>query len=314
MSSDSPDIPPPPDYAKTYQQGIDVYLKNYANLLFKEQEARSQYDPERIRQQQELQAEFGPIQVQQQLDALKQFDPQGFAVRDQLSGRIQSDLASGYELPEDYARELEQSTRGAQTARGNTFGTGPATAEAAVKGRAALELYQQRLNNAGNFLSGPTPAQQSLAIQGVQPDRSMAYVTPSAGTSGTNFALNNYSNLLAQQQLVGSQRNPWVSAAAGAATGYATGGWGGAVAGGVGGYYSDSRLKENIQHICKSALGFPMVIFNFKGRKEKFVGTLAEDVQAIRPDAVSEENGFLKVDYDKTDVPFYELKGSLCLG
>lgn len=314
MSSGDNDVPAPPDYAKLYQSGIDVFLKNYLNLLDKEGEARDIYDPQRIAHQQALQEEFGPIQVQQQLDALKQFDPQSFAVRDELSKRVLGDLESGYDLGDEYSREIEQSIRGAQTARGNAYGEGPASAEASVKGRAALEMYQQRLSNAGNFLAGPTPTQQSLAIQGVQPDRGMSYVTPTAGTQGVNFGLSNYQNLLAQQQLVGQQKGGWTDAALGAASGYATGGWTGAVLGGAAGYYSDSRLKENIRHICKTALGFPMVCFNFKGRKEQFIGTLAEDVQAIRPDAVTEENGFLKVDYSKLDVPFYELKGSPCLG
>lgn len=316
MSSGSPDVPAPPDYAKTFQQGIDVFLANYQNLLEKEREAREQYDPERIAHQQRLQEEFGPTQVQQQLDALRLFDPQSFAVRDALAGRIQGDLDLGYDLGDEYSREIEQSVRGAQSARGNIYGAGPASAEAAVKGRAALELYQQRLNNAGNFLSGPTPTQQSLALSGVQPDRGMSYVNPAAGASGVNFGLSNYQNLLAQQQLVGSQRNPWASAAGGAATGASAGAvagpWGaviGGLVGGAAGYYSDSRLKENIRHICKTALGFPMVCFNFKGREETFIGTLAEDVKAIRPDAVSEDaSGFLVVNYGLIDVPFVQLR------
>lgn len=314
MSSDKEKIPDAPDYAATYQSGIDVFLANYMNLLEKEREARAQFDPERIAQQQQLQEQFGPIQTEQQLDTLRQFDPQSFAVRDELSKRVLGDLEAGYDLPEEYAREIEQGIRGAQTARGNIYGTGPASAEGALKGRAALERYQMAINNAGNFLQGPTPTQQSLALTAVQPDRGMSYVTPGAGTAGTNFALNNFQNLLARQQLVNSQPNPWASAAGGAATGAAAGSvagpWGavvGGLVGGAAGYYSDSRLKENIRHICKTALGFPMVCFNFKGRKEIFVGTLAEDVKAIRPDAVTEENGFLKVDYTKLDVPFYQL-------
>lgn len=352
--SSTPSTPAPPDFAKTYQEGINVFLKNLPQMLDTEINTRWQQDPERIREQQELQSLYGPTQVQQQKDALEQFDPYSAWIRrdlanhvgeglfagdsanpvyGELQSRVLGDLQSGYKLPDDYARELEQSTRGAQAARGNIYGTGPALAESSVKGKAALDLYQQHIQNAagfmgikspgqlatenaGNFLSGPTPEQQALAIQAVQPDRSMSYVNPSAGTQGASYGLQNYQNLLAQQQLVGNQRNPWASAATGAAsgalTGAALGPWGalaGGVIGGAAGYFSDSRLKENIRLICKTAAGFPMVVFNYKGCKETMVGTLAEEVQKTRPDAVGERDGFLTVCYEKLDLPFYELKG-----
>jgi Chaperone of endosialidase len=316
-SSNTP--PAAPDYGKTFQEGIDVYLKNLPRLLDTETQTRDTIDPLRIAQQQALQQQFGPTQVQQQLDALHQFDPDSQAVRGSLSKSIQSDLSAGYNLPPEYARQLEQNARGAQTARGNAYGSGPAIAETMLKGRAALDLYQQHLQNAGNFLSSPTPEQQALAIQGVQPDRSMAYASPAAGTAGANFGLSNYQNLLAQSQLSGGG-NPWGSAGSGAIQGAALGtqispGWGTLIGGAAGaalGYFgnsSDSRLKENIRHICKSAAGFPMVIFNYKGRKETYVGTLAEDVKKVLPEAVGERDGYLTVDYDQIDIPFYELKG-----
>lgn len=321
MSSGSSSTPAAPDYAKLYQQGIDVYLKNLPRLLDTETSTRDTIDPLRIQQQQGLQDQFGPTQVRQQLDSLKQFDPQSFAVRDELSKHVLGDLQQGTNLDPAYARQLEQSVRGAQTARGNAYGNAPASVEASVKGKAALDMYQQRINNAGNFLSGPTPEQQSLAIQGVQPDRSMAFASPSAGTQGANFGLQNYQNLLAQNQLSGGNRNPWQSAGAGvvsgAAAGSAFGPYGtiiGGVAGGALGYFSDSRLKENVRHICKSAMGLPMILFNYKGRNETFIGTLAEDVRELKPEAVGERDGFLTVDYSQLDIPLHELKGSLCLG
>jgi hypothetical protein len=311
MSEDKDKIPAPPDYAKSYQSGIDVFLANYMNLLEKEREAREQFDPERIRQQQALQGEFGPVQVQQQLDALKQFDPQSFAVRDELSKRVLGDLESGFDLPDEYEREIEQNIRGAQTARGNIYGNAPAAAESSVKGRAALELYQQRLNNAGSFLSGPTPAQQSLAIQAVQPDRSMAYVTPTAGSQGVNFGLQNYQNLLAQRQLVGSQGNPWASAAGGAASGAAAGSafgpWGavvGGVIGGASGYYSSQLVKRDIREVGTSLSGIRIVEFRYKRGRDLYRGVIAEEIQQSNPDAVFMRDGVLVVNYGLLDVPF----------
>lgn len=330
MSSGGGDVPNPPDYAKLYQQGLDVYLRNLPRVTDTETQYREAIDPLRIAEQQALQDQYGPNQIRQQREALDQFDPNYLNTRELLRTNVTNDLLRGTQLDPDYARQLEQGVRGAQTARGNVYGTAPAAAEASVKGKAALDLYQQRLTNVGNFLAGPTPEQQALAIQAVQPDRGMAYASPAAGTQGANFGLSNYQNLLAQQQLVGGQRNPWASALGGAASGAASGAIAGSIipglgtvaggvigglAGGVGGYLgSDSRLKEDVRFICKSAMGLPMVVFNYKGRKERFVGTLAEDVQKILPDAVRERDGFLTVNYSRLDIPLYELGGPLCLG
>jgi hypothetical protein len=157
--------------------------------------------------------------------------------------------------------------------------------------------------------------QQLLAVQGVQPDRSMAYVNPGAGTAGANFGLSNYQNLLAGQQLQ-QNNNPWTQAAGGAATGAAAGSalgpWGavvGGLVGGAAGYYSDTRLKEDVHEIAKTKSGIPLIRFRFIGSKIMRIGVRAQDVQKIRPDAVKEDSGYLKVDYGKIDAPYFELGG-----
>lgn len=322
MGDSSSNVPAAPDYAKLYQAGIDVFLKNQPQLLDAEQQTRHDFDPQRIAAQQALQAQFGSTQYQQQLDALKQLDPQSAAVRADLGKRVQDDLALGSSLSPEYSRELEQSVRGAQAARGNVLGSGPAAIESLVKGKAGQDLYQQRLTNAGSFLSGPTPEQQLLAVQGVSPDRSMAYVNPGAGTAGVNFGSQNYANMLAQYQLSsGPQSNPWLRAATGAASGAvagyaggAGGGWGalgGAAAGGAGAYFSDINLKHDIREIATTKSGIPLIRFKFIGSNIMRIGARAQDVQKVRPDAVIlDKTGYLKVDYGKlADVPYFELGG-----
>lgn len=74
-------------------------------------------------------------------------------------------------------------------------------------------------------------------------------------------------------------------------------GIGGAAAG-----LSDRNAKENIKYIGKSNSGIPIVEFNYKGMKERYVGVIAQDLEKIVPDAVIEENGIKKVDYSKIDV------------
>ena len=126
---------------------------------------------------------------------------------------------------------------------------------------------------------------QLLAVQSVQPDRSMAYASPSAGSAGVNFGLQNYQNQLAGQQLQ-QQNNPWASAlggaASGAAAGSAAGPWGaviGGVAGGALGYFgSDERLKEDVREIATTASQIPLIVFRYIGSKVLHVGARAQDV------------------------------------
>jgi Chaperone of endosialidase len=315
------DPPAAPDPAKLYQGGIDVFLKNLPRLLETEELYRTHYDPRSIERQQDLQERYGPKQYEQQLDALKQLDPQSFGIRQQLADRVSADLASGYELSPEYETELTSQIRGAQSARGNILGTGAAGAESAFKGKAALDMYQQRLQNAGAFLSGPTPQQQLLTVQGVSPDRSMAYASPSAGTAGVNAGLANYQNILAQHQLSGGGTNPWASAAGGAATGASAGAafgpWGaviGGLAGGAAGYFSDVKVKQRIRTVGETPSGIPLVEFEYRDDPEHktYRGVIAQDVLAFNPEAVTEdENGFLKVRYDLIDTPF---DAPVCLG
>lgn len=312
----TPNPPDQRDPVADYQRGIQIYLQNLPQLLAAEQGARNTYDPARIQQQQALQSQYGPTQYGQQLDALRQLDPESYAVRAQLGSQIRQDLASGYQLPEQYDTELTNQFRGAQAARGNSLGTGNAGAEAAFKGKAALDLYQQHLQNAGNFLQSPTPEQQIGFIQGVMPDRSSAYSNPNAGYQGINIGQQSYQNMLAQYQLAGGGRNPWAGAASGAASGALAGsqygGGYGALAGGIigaaGGYFCDSRLKENIQEVGTSQSGIPIIRFNYRGYDGEIEAARAEDVQKVFPDAVTtHSSGYLVVNFNKTDVEFRRL-------
>lgn len=238
------DTPKAPNQAKSYQAGIDVYLKNLPALLAAENSARATNDPQRIADQQKLQDQFGPNQYQQQLDALHQLDPASAVIRDQLAGSVSSDLASGYALPEGLKTQIENQIRGRQVLTGgggSVGGNAPISAEAAYGATAAQNLYQTHLDNAGSFLGLPTPEQQILAVQPVSADRTSSYVDPNAGFQGQQFALNNYQNLLAQTQASGGS-SAWTRALSGAATGAAAGsaagGWGaliGAGAGAIGG-------------------------------------------------------------------------------
>lgn len=312
MGSSPPKAAKAPNPNKLYSQGIKLQLQYLPQLLAAEASARSGYDPQRIQQQQALQDQYGPHQYQQQLDALHQLDPQGTAIREQLGKTVSDELALGGQLSPEMEQQLTSYIRGAETAHGNVLGAAPISAEGLFKGNAALQLFQQRQQNAGNFLNGPTPEQQLLTVQPVTPDRSSAYVNPNAGLQAQQFGLANYQNVLAQQQLSSGGRSPWASAAGGAASGALAGSsfgpYGaviGGVAGGAIGYFSDERLKENVVNLFKDRQGIGRSVFSYKGDPtgSRYFGAIAQDVLSKRPDAVGMSDGFLTVSSEFAPVP-----------
>jgi hypothetical protein len=63
---------------------------------------------------------------------------------------------------------------------------------------------------------------------------------------------------------------------------------------------SDAELKEDIKDTGLKIHGIPIRTFRFKGSKVRQVGTIAQEVEKVRPDAVKRlSNGRLLVDYTK---------------
>lgn len=279
--------PKAPDPAKTYAAGIQTYIKNLPKLLELEQSARNTYDPQRIEEALALEAKY---------------DPQRGEIRHAMGDSIESAVKSGYDLPPEFKRELEQDIRGAQAARGNVYGNAPASAEAVYKGKNAIDLYNRNLANAGTYLSQASPS---------QPDRSAAYTVGgmNAGPQGVAFGQQAYNNAL-------NQPNPWASAIGGAASGAAVGtaiypGVGTAVGGVVGGaigYFSDGRFKEDVQETGEHTRdGIPIVTFRYKGMAQRWRGVIAQVVQELRPDAVIVgPSGRLSVRYDMLGLDMVE--------
>ena len=91
----------------------------------------------------------------------------------------------------------------------------------------------------------------------------------------------------------------------GGARGGGGGGRGGGGGGGGGGRRSDVRLKHNIVLLGRldDGLGFYRYIYN--GGDKAYVGVMAQEVQAIMPDAVVRgPDGYLRVFYDKLGLKF----------
>ncbi|WP_204336992.1 tail fiber domain-containing protein [Rhizobium leguminosarum] len=74
------------------------------------------------------------------------------------------------------------------------------------------------------------------------------------------------------------------------------------------GGWSDRRLKIDIRRLGTSAEGIPVYAFRYIWGGPLFVGTMAQDLLAIRPEAVIETaSGYYMVDYDKLDIAMISL-------
>ena len=68
---------------------------------------------------------------------------------------------------------------------------------------------------------------------------------------------------------------------------------------GGGGFFSDERLKENIQRVGETDDGQPIYRYNYKGDKNTQIGLLAQDVEKHHPEAVGLAGGYKTVNYKK---------------
>ena len=240
--------PATPDPNKAYAEGIQTNIQYAPQLAAAEYALRGQYDGASVADTIDREREYGGTGLSLYQGLLNSVDPgasantaQTAAVRAQLGNQVGGDLALGTRLDPGVAREEEQAVRVGQAARGNTLGNAPISVEALNKGNAGERLYQQRLQNAGNFAQGDNSLQQLTGIASLvsgiaAPDRSFSYVNPASGAQGQNTALQFYQAALGSG--AGAGANPWTSSlstAAGlAAVGVkAYGGYGGSAAGGT---------------------------------------------------------------------------------
>jgi hypothetical protein len=62
-------------------------------------------------------------------------------------------------------------------------------------------------------------------------------------------------------------------------------------------FFSDVRLKENIEKIGTADAGYGIYRYNYKGDETPHIGVLAQEVEQIKPEAVGEAAGFKTVNY-----------------
>jgi len=267
-------------------RAIDLYLRRYPELLSAEQRARIENDPQRI---------------EQNLALLETYDPDRLRTYNAMGRNVREGVESGYDLPPALRREGQQAIRGAQVARGNVLGNAPANQEAVFSAGQAYDMYNRRLAQAGTFMEMGSP---------MAPDRSAQY------TAGGNIS--NLANMGAgwgqqqfSQQLASQQPSRWSTALAGGATGAAAGAsagpWGAAIGGVVGagvGYFSTRELKHGIEKVGESPSGLNIYEFSYINDTARYRGVIAEEIEAVKPEAVKKVGAFKAVNYDLIDVDF----------
>lgn len=248
MADDSIDRPAPPTTtqvpaiapAPTLQQPLTVpsmdeyyqsYLKYYPQIFGQQMKAAPYQTAANVyEQQQMMRGAFNEQMYQMPVSAemmygldtqympqytdlynqlAQQSNPEFFDVYGTLGQSVNAELAAGYDLGAGLTREMEQSIRGAQTARGNILGAAPTAEEAFGKGSASIDLYNSRVVNAQNFLQGKQPTDLWGALAMAKPTTivnepyypSTDYISgASAATSATaetaTSALSSYNSAL----------------------------------------------------------------------------------------------------------------------
>ena len=184
----------------------------------------------------DIQQRYGEQMNLEQLKRIKEADPVGYELRQKLAQTTLEELSAGRELGEDASRQVEQSVRGAQSARGNVYGSANIGQEALAKFDAGQRLLTQRMSQAQAYALGTPITAQYGAISGAQqgaanfaPMQLQQGIAqnPNAGAQAAQFASSNYSTYVQGLQ---NQSNPWmeglgmVAGVAGAALGGPLGG------------------------------------------------------------------------------------------
>jgi uncharacterized protein DUF3300/endosialidase-like protein len=97
--------------------------------------------------------------------------------------------------------------------------------------------------------------------------------------------------------------------------GFRGGGGGGGFRGGSGGRRSDIVLKHDVVLLGHLDSGLGYYRFSYKGSHKAYVGVIAQEVQAVMPDAVTRGNdGYLRVYYEKLGLEFRTYQNWLTSG
>ena len=246
----------------------------------------------------------GDIAAQQQAgqDAImSRLNPQFERDEEALRGRlINQGIGQGSQA---YQREFDTFNQKVNDARsqailgGQQYGTQAQNNQLALRNQGINEYNTQRnapLNEYTAMTSGAQVVNPNFTSGGNQGMQSVDYA---------GMVNQNYQNQVNQANAKQASRNSTMSGLFGLG-GNLLGAAGSA--GGFGALFSDINLKENIKP-AGTENGHNIYEFNYIGKPERYTGVMAQETQQTHPEAVSEIDGYLAVNYDMIGVQMREV-------
>ena len=244
-------------------QYMSPYLQNVVGTTLAAQQMQNAQQASQLQGQQATQGAFGGDRGNIGLSNLAY--QQNLANQQALAGQLQS----GYTQAQNTAAQQQ----GAQLA--------------------AQQANLARLSQAGQSIGGLGTAAQNAAITGGQAALTAGTVPQQTQQAGLTALYNQF----LQQQGYPFQTAQFLANIAegtGALSGSTT------TTTGPAPFFSDERLKDDVETIGKTFDGQKIVKFRYKGQHgPKQIGLVAQDVEKHHPEAVGEQNGYKTVDYDK---------------
>ena len=190
----------------------------------------------------------------------------------------QQDLATSQAMAPIYQQAYQQALQTAQQQQG--------------VGLAAQQADLQRLGQAGAQFGQLGSGAQAAGLAGAQAQLAAGQTEQQTSQAGLQALYNQFQ----QQQAYPFQIAQFLSNIAtgtGALSGNTTSG----TTQGGGGFFSDERLKENIEQVGKTNDGQNIYRYNYKGDPRSQIGLIAQEVAQDHPEAVGQKDGYLTVDY-----------------
>jgi hypothetical protein len=200
--------------------------------------------------------------------------------RAQLLG--QQSLAQAQAIAPLYQQNYNQALAAAQQQQGVGLG--------------AEQANRQNLQNAATLFGSIGTNAQQAGLAGAQAQLAAGQTQQQTQQAGLQALYNQFQ----QQQGFPYQQAQFLANIAegtGALSGNATSGT--STTTGGGGFFSDERLKENVQKVGETNDGQPIYRYNYKGDKNTQIGLLAQDVEKHHPEAVGLAGGYKTVNYKK---------------
>lgn len=203
------------------------------------------------------------------------------------------DRLTGGSTFQELSRQGEEAILSRASATGGLRGGNVQQALAQFRPQLLSELIEQQYGRLGGLASMGQSAAAGQAAAGQQTGANVANLLANQGAAlaGGQLAAGNVN-----RQIFGDV----LGALKTGGEAFKAFGGGSAAAGGSGAAaFSDQRLKKNVKRIGTRKDGLGVYEFDYIWGGARQIGLMAQEVQAVYPDAVSEIDGFLAVDYSK---------------